>query len=135
MEGEQRDIDMDSQQAAGDEPDQQNAKKLLVSRNPPEDMSSATYSFVGEDHTLGNLVRNQIVKNKHVEFCAYSVPHPSEAVANVRIQLAEASAGAGVDTDKVLKASLKRVSRVCDALTEKFQTRLAEFKASQVMAE
>ena len=135
MEGEQRDIDMESQQAA-DEPEQlENAKRLAVSRNPPEDMSSATYSFVGEDHTLGNLVRNQIVKNKHVEFCAYSVPHPSEAVCNVRIQLAEASAGAGVDTDKVLKASLKRVSRVCDALTEKFQTRLQEFKAAQEMAE
>ena len=105
---------------------------LTVSRNPPEDLSSATYSFVGEDHTLGNLVRNQIVKNKHVEFCAYSVPHPSEAICNVRIQLAQqpnATSG-DLDTNKVLKASLKRVSRVCDALTEKFKTRLAEFKAT-----
>ena len=78
------DIDMDSQHA--DEPAAETNKKvLIVSRNPPEDMMSATYSFVGEDHTLGNLVRNQIVKNKHVEFCAYSVPHPSEAICNVRI--------------------------------------------------
>ena len=103
-----------------------------MSRNPPEDLSNATYSFVGEDHTLGNLIRNQIVKNKHVEFCAYSVPHPSEAVCNVRIQLSEHSAASGgIDTDRVLKASLKRVSRVCDTLTEKFNTRLAEFKAAQ----
>ncbi len=96
-------------------------------------MSSATYAFVGEDHTLGNLVRNQIVKNKHVQFCAYSVPHPSEAICNVRIQLAEDNDA--IDTNKVLKASLKRVSRVCDALTEKFQKRLKEFKASQPMQE
>jgi DNA-directed RNA polymerase I and III subunit RPAC2 len=34
---------------------------------------------------LGNLLRNQIVKNKNVEFCAYSVPHPSEPVCNVRV--------------------------------------------------
>ena len=55
----QRDIDMDSQQeVAEDQPDETMAKKLTVSRNPAEDMSNATYSFVGEDHTLGNLVRN-----------------------------------------------------------------------------
>ena len=128
----QRDIDMESQQEP-EAVEESQGKKLTVSRNPPEDMTSATYSFVGEDHTLGNLVRNQIVKNKHVEFCAYSVPHPSEAICNVRIQLSETSADGpnAVDTDKVLKASLKRVSRVCDALTEKFQARLAEFKASQ----
>ena len=70
------------------------------------------------------------MKNKHVEFCAYSVPHPSEAVCNVRIQLAEGEES--IDTNKVLKASLKRVSRICDALTEKFQTRLQEFKEQQM---
>ena len=48
---------MDSQQEPEEE-EQLSAKKLEVSRNPPEDMSSATYSFIGEDHTLGNLLRN-----------------------------------------------------------------------------
>ena len=64
------------------------------------------------------------MKNKQVEFCAYSVPHPSEAIANVRIQLAPTNQPLSLDTNKVLKASLKRVSRICDALTEKFQNRL-----------
>ena len=54
-------------------------------RVPENDLNNATYSFVDEDHTLGNLLRNQIVKNKHVEFCAYSVPHPSEQICNVRV--------------------------------------------------
>jgi len=49
------------------------------------DLKNATFSFYNEDHTLGNLLRNQIVKNKNVEFCAYSVPHPSEPVCNVRV--------------------------------------------------
>jgi len=49
------------------------------------DLQNATFSFYDEDHTLGNLLRNQIVKNKHVEFCAYSVPHPSEPICNVRV--------------------------------------------------
>ena len=88
-------------------------------------MQNATYSFTGEDHTLGNIVRNQIVKNKHVEFCAYSVPHPSEQICNIRIQLAE---GSELETNKVLGASLKRVSKICDVLEEKFTERLKEFK-------
>ena len=49
------DIEMESQ---GEEAVQGDQKKLNVARNPPEDMTAATYSFVGEDHTLGNLVRN-----------------------------------------------------------------------------
>lgn len=49
------------------------------------DRYNATYSFLNEDHTLGNLLRNQIIKNNNVEFCAYSVPHPSEPIMNVRI--------------------------------------------------
>ena len=55
------------------------------------DLMNATFSFYDEDHTLGNLLRNQIVKNKHVDFCAYSVPHPSEPICNVRVQVAESA--------------------------------------------
>ena len=65
---------------------QQDVSRLTVKRVPETDMKNATYSFVDEDHTLGNLLRNQIVKNKHVEFTAYSVPHPSEHLCNVRIE-------------------------------------------------
>ena len=140
MSASKHDVEMASVQDADDNKngaqDDQVQKVLSVSRNPADDVSNATYSFYGEDHTLGNLLRNQIVKNKHVEFCAYSVPHPSEAICNVRIQLTQSdNEAAQIDTNKVLKASLKRVSRVCDALTEKFEARLQEFKANQAMSE
>jgi len=94
------------------------------------DQQNATFSFYDEDHTLGNLLRNQIVKNPYVEFCAYSVPHPSEPICNLRIQCAEAAEGT-TDANRVLKAGLKRVSKVCDVLNEKFESRLVEFKAKQ----
>ena len=140
MSASKHDVEMASAQDADDNKngtqDDQVQKVLSVSRNPADDVSNATYSFYGEDHTLGNLLRNQIVKNKNVEFCAYSVPHPSEAICNVRIQLTQSdNEAAQIDTNKVLKASLKRVSRVCDALTEKFEARLQEFKANQAMSE
>ncbi len=75
---------------------------------------------MNEDHTLGNLLRNVIIKNNQVEFCAYSVPHPSEPVMNIRLQVHE-SAG---DTKKVLRHGLKRISKMSDVLLEKFNNAL-----------
>ena len=57
MSAAKHDIEMESEQEV-QEHEEILTKKLQVSRNPPEDMSNATYAFVGEDHTLGNLVRN-----------------------------------------------------------------------------
>ncbi len=89
------------------------------------DNTSATYSFLNEDHTLGNLLRNVIIKNNHVEFCAYSVPHPSEPVMNVRLQVSE-EAG---DTKRVLRHGLKRISKMSDVLLEKFNTAVAAYES------
>ena len=88
------------------------------------DNTNATYSFLNEDHTLGNLLRNVIIKNNQVEFCAYSVPHPSEPIMNVRLQVAP-SCG---DTKKVLKHGLKRIAKMSDVLSEKFQNALDKFE-------
>jgi DNA-directed RNA polymerase I and III subunit RPAC2 len=63
----------------------QNKLKPLTIHQDENDGLNATYSFVDEDHTLGNLLRNQLLKSGNVEFCAYSVPHPSEPVMNVRL--------------------------------------------------
>lgn len=39
-----------------------------------------------EDHTLGNALRHVLMQNKEVDFCGYSVPHPSEPKMNLRLQ-------------------------------------------------
>ncbi|CAN0209296.1 unnamed protein product, partial [Hapterophycus canaliculatus] len=39
-----------------------------------------------EDHTLGNALRHVLMENKEVDFCGYSVPHPSEPKMNLRLQ-------------------------------------------------
>ena len=63
----------------------QSLPQMEIKRAKEDDLHNATYSFRDEDHTLGNLLRNQIIKNNAVEFCAYSVPHPSEPIMNVRV--------------------------------------------------
>ncbi|KAG5253772.1 DNA-directed RNA polymerase I(A) and III(C) family protein [Salix suchowensis] len=50
------------------------------------DPSSATFCFVDEDHTLANSVRFALNQDPRVSFCGYSIPHPSDAKVNIRVQ-------------------------------------------------
>ena len=71
------------------------------------------------------------MKNHHVEFCAYSVPHPSEPIMNVRIQCHKPKNDAdakAADSEKVLNHGLKRISKICDVLTHKFNDSLEKFE-------
>ena len=46
----------------------------------------ATLLFIGEDHTLGVLLRHQLLENPIVIFAAYKTPHPLTKSVEVRIQ-------------------------------------------------
>ena len=77
-----------------------------------DDEAARTYVFRGEDHTLGNALRHVLMRQKDVEFCGYSVPHPSEPFVHVRLQTTGAPARA------VLDDGLKQLGGICDALGE-----------------
>jgi DNA-directed RNA polymerase I and III subunit RPAC2 len=72
---------------------------------PGSTPTAASFEFRDEGHTLGNALRYIVMKKSvdsllahahpaetdhfqspDVEFCAYTIPHPSEAKMNVRIQ-------------------------------------------------
>ena len=58
----------------------------------------------------GNALRHVLMRQKDVEFCGYSVPHPSEPFVHVRLQTTGAPARA------VLDDGLKQLGGICDAL-------------------
>ncbi|KAI8846580.1 putative DNA-directed RNA polymerase subunit [Chytridium lagenaria] len=60
--------------------------KIEVLSTDYDDPSSKTFVIRDEDHTLGNSLRYVIMKNPNVNFCGYSIPHPSEYKINIRIQ-------------------------------------------------
>ncbi|KAF9596793.1 hypothetical protein IFM89_013340 [Coptis chinensis] len=55
------------------------------------DVKSATFSLADEDHTLANSVRFTLNQDPRVTFCGYSIPHPTDAKVNIRVQTTEAS--------------------------------------------
>ena len=85
--------------------------------------TEATFSFQNEDHTLGNALRYSILQDPKVSFCAYTMPHPSEQIINLRIQSDVSSA------KSLLKDGLKRLIKICDILEEKFISSLNESKS------
>ncbi|CAG7717508.1 unnamed protein product [Allacma fusca] len=48
--------------------------------------NAALFTVNKEDHTLGNMIRNQLLKDPHVLFCGYKQPHPLEHKIILRVQ-------------------------------------------------
>ncbi|TKA81144.1 DNA-directed RNA polymerases I and III subunit RPAC2 [Friedmanniomyces simplex] len=87
--------------------------------------TAASFAFDHEDHTLGNALRYMIMKNPDVEFCGYSIPHPSEAIMNLRIQTWD-----DVSVFEVLRKGLSDLSDLCDVVEDKFTTARDDFNAT-----
>lgn len=96
-------------------------EKLKVDHDKERGNFNCTYSFTGEDHTLGNLLRYVLMKDPETEFSGYSIPHPSEDIMNVRLQTHNQK------TDKVLNKALGRISKMSDILCEKFTKALNDY--------
>ena len=95
--------------------------KLRAAHDSEEGNYNCTYSFNGEDHTLGNLLRYVLMKDPETLFSGYSVPHPSEDVMNVRLQTHT------MKTDRVLNKAFGRISKMCDILTDKYTSALNDY--------
>ncbi|KAJ3487320.1 hypothetical protein NLI96_g3614 [Meripilus lineatus] len=61
--------------------------KVEILPGAESDLSAATFRINNESHTIGNALRWMLMKNPKVEFCGYSVPHPSENHIHVRVQM------------------------------------------------
>ncbi|KFH48144.1 DNA-directed RNA polymerases I and III subunit-like protein [Hapsidospora chrysogenum ATCC 11550] len=107
-----------------EEPEPQRVRIL-----PGSTDTAASFEFTNEGHTVGNALRYIIMKNPDVEFCAYSIPHPSEPKMNIRIQTYEGNA---VDA---LKKGLVDLQDVCDAIAEEFWTKRQHFSTQQALSQ
>lgn len=87
-----------------------------------DDERCRTFVLHNEDHTLGNSLRYIIMKDPDVDYCGYSVPHPSEHKINLRIQTRTKPA---MD---ILEKALGQLQKVCDHVLDTFKCSVKEFK-------
>ncbi|CAG8733838.1 4498_t:CDS:2 [Cetraspora pellucida] len=91
-----------------------------------KDPTSLTFSINGEDHTLGNALRYVITLNPEVEYCGYSIPHPSEDKLNIRIQTTE-----NTTAIEAMRKGLEDLKIICDHIKETFIRSNRQFDIQQ----
>ncbi|KAJ0020469.1 DNA-directed RNA polymerases I and III subunit RPAC2 [Pistacia vera] len=89
------------------------------------DQSNATFSLTEEDHTLANAVRFTLNQDPRVTFCGYSIPHPSDARVNIRVQTT------GDPAREVLKDACQDLMLMCQHVRSTFDKAVADFKTSE----
>ncbi|KAL9072840.1 MAG: hypothetical protein Q9161_003382 [Pseudevernia consocians] len=90
--------------------------------------TAASFEFEAEDHTLGNSLRYMIMKNPEVELCGYSIPHPSEAKMNLRIQTYD-----GTTVYDALEKGFNDLMSLCDVVINKFTLARDDFSAKDTI--
>ena len=90
-------------------------EKLKIIQDNDEGNFNCTYSFTGEDHTLGNLLRYALMKDPETLFSGYSVPHPSEDLMNIRLQTHTNK------TENVLNNAFDNIIKISNILRNKFK--------------
>ncbi|KAL4793495.1 DNA-directed RNA polymerase [Aspergillus venezuelensis] len=118
-------LDAQNQEHVEQEEEVLEEKKIVVL--PGATDTAASFQFEGEGHTLGNALRYAIMKNPDVEFCGYTIPHPSEAKMNIRIQTYD-----NTTAIEALEKGLDSLMDLCDVVTDKFTAARDGFNAEQV---
>ncbi|KAI7880572.1 RBP11-like subunits of RNA polymerase [Lichtheimia hyalospora FSU 10163] len=133
MEGDKRtedDVVMDDAQSEEEQTDNQSenaeddvivsADKMEIIAGATGDQTAMTFCFKEEDHTLGNSLRHMINKNPQVDFCGYSIPHPSEAKMHMRIQTTKRT-----NAVDALKKGMDDLTELCEYIKEAYMAELA----------
>lgn len=95
---------------------------LFRSPSPPTNPSSgvpntAIFTFNREDHTLGNLISQRLLKYEYIVFAAYKVPHPLFATFELRVS----TDGTITPKDAIIK-SCRDVIQDLEQLKQSFTT-------------
>ena len=53
--------------------------------------NAGTFILAKEDHTLGNLIRLQLLRDKNVRFAGYRMPHPLVFDCHLRVETMDAN--------------------------------------------
>lgn len=115
MSDENTDIPMDAEI----EEQEYDADKVRLLPGSSDDGTAASFQILDEDHTVGNALRYIIMKNPEVEFCGYSIPHPSENKLNIRIQTY-----GNITAVEALHQGLDNLSELCTHVEETFSEKV-----------
>merc|ERR1712023_8324 len=77
-----------------------------------------TFQIIDENHTLANALRFILSNSAHVEFAAYSIPHPTENTVNMRIHTS-----GPITAAEAMCESLCELKKMCIHIKNVFQAK------------
>ena len=77
-----------------------------------------------EDHTLGNLIRLQLLRDNTVRFAGYKVPHPLSNDVQVKVQTSSSK----TSPMRVFEAALEDLSSETELMEREFRDAMLEFE-------
>jgi len=86
---------------------------------------AATFRIYREDHTVGNLLRMQLLRDPAIRFAGYRIPHPLEKDIEVLIQVKD---GASDTPLAALDRSVSSLDAELKWLKEKYEKSLLELQ-------
>ena len=86
--------------------------------------NAGTFRLNKEDHTVGNLLRMQLLRDPSVRFAGYYHPHPLVHHINLKIQTNNST----VAPVEVLTSAIEDLGNETDHLITQFQDAIESFK-------
>eukprot|EP01116_Phalansterium_solitarium_P023484 TRINITY_DN8240_c0_g1_i2.p1 TRINITY_DN8240_c0_g1~~TRINITY_DN8240_c0_g1_i2.p1 ORF type:complete len:121 (-),score=43.12 TRINITY_DN8240_c0_g1_i2:196-558(-) len=99
-----------------------NQKKVTYQKDTKV-KDAASFTLQKEDHTLGNILRMQLLRDRDVLFAGYKAPHPLEHYIILRIQTTPKS-----NPQKALETAIRDLIDEASGLEEKFKIELERKK-------
>ncbi|KAI9022483.1 RBP11-like subunits of RNA polymerase [Hyaloraphidium curvatum] len=87
--------------------------------------NAGTFVVRAEDHTIGNLLRMQLLKNSKVLFVGYRVPHPLEPYVEIKLQTT-----AEAQPAEVFSRELEALIKLVGDVRNKFENEATRFGIS-----
>jgi len=103
-------------------------KKMTFSKDTKVP-DAGTFTIIKEDHTLGNMLRMQLLRDERVLFAGYRMPHPLENVMHVKVRTrTEGREAPDANPINALQDAVANLSEELNKLEEKFRAALLDAK-------
>jgi len=104
--------------------DEDSAETKIVYSKDTKVNNAGTFTLNKEDHTIGNLLRMQLLRDPAVRFTGYMMPHPLINSLNLKIQTSSST----VAPVEVLSAAIEDLSNETDHLTTQVNDAIDKWK-------
>mmetsp|Transcript_15261 Transcript_15261/g.23666 ORF Transcript_15261/g.23666 Transcript_15261/m.23666 type:complete len:125 (+) Transcript_15261:75-449(+) len=105
----------------------EDAGEVKITYTPDTKVANAGMFIINkEDHTLGNLLRMQLLRNPEVRFSGYRIPHPLIHLVELKVQ----TSSGNVSPVEVVSAAIEDLSNESDHLETAARDALDKWRRS-----